>query len=60
SLIIRRRGEKLRESTFLTDFDRFLIGEGSHERTYEKLGAHPGKKLLFMGGGVRSVAGVEF
>lgn len=26
--------------TFLTDFDRYLIGEGSHERAYEKMGAH--------------------
>ncbi len=25
---------------FLTDFDRYLMGEGSHERTYEKMGAH--------------------
>ncbi len=24
----------------LTDLDRYLIGEGSHERAYEKLGAH--------------------
>lgn len=27
-------------TTILTDFDRYLIGEGSHERTYEKMGAH--------------------
>lgn len=27
-------------NSFLTDFDRYLIGEGSHERTYEKMGAH--------------------
>ncbi len=26
--------------TILTDYDRYLIGEGSHERTYEKMGAH--------------------
>ena len=24
----------------LTDFDKYLLGEGTHERTYEKLGAH--------------------
>lgn len=27
-------------TTFLTEFDLFLIGEGSHERAYEKMGAH--------------------
>jgi len=27
-------------STFLTDFDLYLLGEGSHFRIYEKLGAH--------------------
>lgn len=26
--------------TILTDFDHYLMGEGSHERTYEKMGAH--------------------
>jgi hypothetical protein len=26
--------------TFLTDFDLHLLAEGSHYRTYEKLGAH--------------------
>ncbi len=25
---------------WLSDFDKYLIGEGTHERTYEKLGAH--------------------
>lgn len=25
---------------WLSDFDRYLIGEGTHERAYEKLGAH--------------------
>ena len=25
----------------ITDFDLHLIGEGNHERIYEKLGAHP-------------------
>ncbi|GAB4423653.1 MAG: 1,4-alpha-glucan branching enzyme [Anaerolineae bacterium] len=25
---------------FLTDFDKYLLGEGTHERTYEKMGAH--------------------
>jgi len=28
------------ESPFLTDFDLHLLGEGSHYRSYEKLGAH--------------------
>ena len=27
-------------TTILTDFDTYLMGEGSHERTYEKMGAH--------------------
>ncbi len=27
-------------ATILTDFDHYLMGEGSHERTYEKMGAH--------------------
>ena len=27
-------------SVLLTDFDKFLLGEGTHERSYEKLGAH--------------------
>jgi 1,4-alpha-glucan branching enzyme len=26
--------------TFLTDYDKYLFGEGTHERVYEKLGAH--------------------
>jgi len=26
--------------TVLTDFDKYLLGEGTHERVYEKLGAH--------------------
>jgi 1,4-alpha-glucan branching enzyme len=25
---------------WLTDFDKYLLGEGTHERTYEKMGAH--------------------
>ncbi|MDX1522336.1 MAG: 1,4-alpha-glucan branching protein GlgB [Anaerolineae bacterium] len=28
------------KETLLTDFDLYLIGEGSHERAYEKMGAH--------------------
>ncbi|MCW5206983.1 1,4-alpha-glucan branching protein GlgB, partial [Desulfobulbus sp. F5] len=27
-------------ATWLSDFDKYLIGEGTHERAYEKLGAH--------------------
>jgi 1,4-alpha-glucan branching enzyme len=30
----------LNTTTILTDFDQYLMGEGSHERTYEKMGAH--------------------
>ena len=26
----------------ITDFDQFLIAQGTHRRAYEKLGAHPG------------------
>lgn len=26
------------DTTILTDFDCYLMGEGSHERTYEKMG----------------------
>lgn len=26
--------------SWLTDFDRYLLSEGTHERTYEKMGAH--------------------
>ncbi|MFQ5611445.1 MAG: 1,4-alpha-glucan branching protein GlgB [Anaerolineae bacterium] len=28
------------QPSFLTDFDRYLLGEGTHERAYEKMGAH--------------------
>ena len=28
------------QSVVLTDFDKYLFSEGTHERTYEKLGAH--------------------
>ena len=28
-------------ATWLTDFDKHLFNEGSHERAYEKFGAHP-------------------
>ena len=30
----------LSETTILTDFDHYLIGEGSHERSYQKMGSH--------------------
>ncbi len=36
----------------ITDFDQYLFGEGTHYRTYEKMGAHP----LTLGG----VSGVHF
>ncbi len=29
------------DSVFLTEFDRYLFGEGRHYKIYEKLGAHP-------------------
>ncbi|MEA2115205.1 MAG: 1,4-alpha-glucan branching protein GlgB [Thermodesulfobacteriota bacterium] len=32
-------GQAVPES-WLTNFDKYLIGEGTHERSYEKLGAH--------------------
>jgi 1,4-alpha-glucan branching enzyme len=38
--------------TQLSDFDLHLLGEGSHLRLYDKLGAHPGKR--------DGVAGVGF
>jgi 1,4-alpha-glucan branching enzyme len=36
----------------ITDFDQYLFGEGTHYRTYEKMGAHPIK--------VNGVEGVHF
>ncbi len=38
--------------TWLTDFDKYLIAEGTHERAYEKMGAH----LIELNG----IAGVHF
>jgi len=29
-----------KSSPFITDFDRYLLGEGTHLKSYEKLGAH--------------------
>ncbi len=37
---------------WLSSFDKYLIGEGTHERAYEKLGAHP---VTF-----NNIAGVAF
>ena len=31
------------QSDWLTDYDLYLFGEGTHLRSYEKLGAHPGE-----------------
>ena len=31
---------KATSKTWLTDFDKYLIAEGTHERAYEKMGAH--------------------
>jgi hypothetical protein len=36
----------------ITEFDQYLFGEGTHYRTYEKMGAHPIK--------VNGVEGVHF
>ena len=30
----------VKSSPFLTDFDLYLLGEGTHLKSYEKLGAH--------------------
>ena len=27
-------------SPWITDFDKYLLAEGTHERTYEKMGSH--------------------
>src|SRR5436190_3894747 len=32
-----------RQATWLSDYDLYLFGEGTHHRAYEKLGAHPGE-----------------
>ena len=31
------------QTFWLTDYDLYLFGEGTHLRAYEKLGAHPGE-----------------
>jgi 1,4-alpha-glucan branching enzyme len=31
------------QTSWLTDYDLYLFGEGTHVRAYEKLGAHPGE-----------------
>jgi 1,4-alpha-glucan branching enzyme len=31
------------ETSWLTDYDLYLFGEGTHHRAYQKLGAHPGE-----------------
>ncbi len=31
----------MNDTQIITDFDLYLFGEGTHERIYEKLGAHP-------------------
>jgi len=31
------------QTQWLTDYDLYLFGEGTHHRAYEKLGAHPGE-----------------
>src|SRR6266566_5133860 len=32
-----------RQATWLSDYDLYLFGEGTHHRAYEKLGAHLGE-----------------
>ncbi|MCB1021185.1 MAG: 1,4-alpha-glucan branching enzyme, partial [Acidobacteria bacterium] len=51
------------ESAFLTDYDLHLLGEGSHYRNYEKLGAHlteldgkPGVRFAVWAPNARSVS----
>jgi 1,4-alpha-glucan branching enzyme len=34
--------ESATQTFWLTDYDLYLYGEGTHHRAYEKLGAHPG------------------
>ncbi len=36
--------DAVKGSPFITDFDRYLLGEGTHLKSYEKLGAHPAVK----------------
>jgi len=31
------------QTFWLTDYDLYLFGEGTHLRAYDKLGAHPGE-----------------
>jgi 1,4-alpha-glucan branching enzyme len=37
----RRQEDPYRFSSTLSDFDLFLLGEGTHYKAYEKLGSHP-------------------
>ncbi len=38
--VIEKNKSEAASETWLTDLDKYLIGEGTHERTYEKMGAH--------------------
>jgi len=38
---MRRQEDPYRFSSTLSDFDLFLLGEGTHYKAYEKLGSHP-------------------
>jgi 1,4-alpha-glucan branching enzyme len=38
--IFGKGGKMADKRLILTDFDKYLFGEGTHERSYEKLGAH--------------------
>ncbi|MCI6859135.1 MAG: hypothetical protein MR867_07570, partial [Eubacterium sp.] len=29
------------DTTFITEFDQYLFGQGTHYNLYDKLGAHP-------------------
>ena len=37
---IGQKEEPVPNTTILSDFDHYLMGEGSHERSYEKMGSH--------------------
>ena len=38
----------------ISEYDMYLFGNGTHYDIYRKLGAHPGKKGRWTGGGLLS------
>ncbi len=38
--VVSNQAEQPTPALFLTDYDKFLIAQGTHERAYEKMGAH--------------------